>query len=290
MFAPVITIVLFAIIAMANGTTLDTKTAFPTIAVLALVTHSANMVMTIAPQAIAAYASFDRIEDYIKSIKAVSRSPRPGQLAEGIEVSIRGLTVKWTPKQSNPTLEDVNLELPRGKVVACLGPVGSGKTSLARAILGEVPLGKGTVTYATDRIAYCSQVPWLPNRTMKQVIRGSMTIYGDIDHHWYLAVVRACCLDQDLAVLPDGDETMVGVDGMNLSGGQRQRVVRTRKSEKLRVMMANLGKYIIHRLLRVLSTIAVRWWYLMIRSARLMERLEIRFLKTFLDRKGFSDS
>ncbi|KAK1782720.1 hypothetical protein QBC45DRAFT_389276 [Copromyces sp. CBS 386.78] len=46
MFAPVITIILFAIITMANGTTLDTKTAFPTIAVLALVTHSANMVMT----------------------------------------------------------------------------------------------------------------------------------------------------------------------------------------------------------------------------------------------------
>nr|CAE76208.1 related to multidrug resistance protein [Neurospora crassa] len=228
MFAPVITIVLFAIIAMVNGTTLDTKTAFPTIAILALVTHSANMVMTIVPQAIAAYASFDRIEDYIKSIKAVSRSPRPGQLAEGIEVSIRGLTVKWTPEQSNPTLEDVNLELSRGKVVACLGPVGSGKTSLARAILGEVPLVKGAVTYATDRIAYCSQVPWLPNRTIKQVIRGSMTIYGDIDHDWYLAVVRACCLDQDLAVLPDGDETMVGVDGMNLSGGQRQRVALAR--------------------------------------------------------------
>ncbi|KAK3500859.1 hypothetical protein B0T13DRAFT_527250 [Neurospora crassa] len=228
MFAPVITIVLFAIVAMVNGTTLDTKTAFPTIAILALVTHSANMVMTIVPQAIAAYASFDRIEDYIKSIKAVSRSPRPGQLAEGIEVSIRGLTVKWTPEQSNPTLEDVNLELSRGKVAACLGPVGSGKTSLARAILGEVPLVKGAVTYATDRIAYCSQVPWLPNRTIKQVIRGSMTIYDDIDHDWYLAVVRACCLDQDLAVLPDGDETMVGVDGMNLSGGQRQRVALAR--------------------------------------------------------------
>ncbi|KAK3354626.1 hypothetical protein B0H65DRAFT_437958 [Neurospora tetraspora] len=114
MFAPVVTIVLFAIIATANGTTLDTKTACPTIAVLALVTHSANMVMTIIPQAIAAYASFDRIEDYIKSQKApaISRSPRPGQLAEGTEVSIHGLTVQWTP-EGNPTLEDVNIELSR---------------------------------------------------------------------------------------------------------------------------------------------------------------------------------
>ncbi|CCC09186.1 hypothetical protein SMACR_04945 [Sordaria macrospora] len=228
MFAPVITIVLFTIIAMANGTALDIKTAFPTIAVLALVTHSANMVMTIVPQAIAACASFDKIEDYIKSQKApaISHSPRPAQLAEGSEVSIQGLTVQWTPEGS-PTLKDINLELLRGQVVACLGPVGAGKSTLARAILGKVPLIKGTIRHRTESIAYCAQVPWLPNRTIRQVICGSMVKYN-VGNEWYRAVIRSCCLDQDLAVLPDGDQTVAGADGMNLSGGQRQRVALAR--------------------------------------------------------------
>lgn len=233
MFAPVITIVLFAIISMANGTTLDTKTAFPTIAVLALVTHSANMVMTIIPQAIAAYASFDRIEDYIKSQKAptISCSPRPQQLDEGVEVSIRDLTVNWTPESnnnSNPTLEDINLELSWSQVVACLGPVGAGKSTLARAILGEVPVSQGTVEYRTERIAYYSQTLWLPNKTIKQGICGAMASYAGVGDEWYRTVIRECCLGQDLAVLPDGDETAVGVDGMNLSGRQRQRVALAR--------------------------------------------------------------
>ncbi|KAK3388850.1 ABC transporter type 1, transmembrane domain-containing protein [Sordaria brevicollis] len=228
MFTPVITIVLFAIIAMASGTTLDTKTAFPTIAVLALVTHSANMVMTIIPQAIAAYASFDRIEEYTKSPKlpTISRSPRPQQLEEGVEVSIRELTVEWAPEDNGtPTLENINIELSRGQVVACLGPVGAGKSTLARAILGEVPLVKGTVRYRTERIAYYSQKPWLPNKTIKQVICGAMASYVGGGDEWYQTVIRACCLDQDLDALPDGDETVVGVDGMNLSGGQRQRAL-----------------------------------------------------------------
>lgn len=209
------------------------------------------MVMTIIPQAIAAYASFDRIEEYIKSQKApiISRSSRPQQLDEGVEVSIRDLTVDWTPgsndNNSNPTLGDINLELSRGQVVACLGPVGAGKSTLARAILGEVPLMKGTVKYRTERIAYYSQTPWLPNKTIKQVICGAMASYAGVGDEWYQTVIRACCLDQDLAALPDGGETMVGVDGMNLSGGQRQRVVSItippppKKKKKQVVVMAN---------------------------------------------------
>lgn len=288
MFAPVITIVLFTIIAMANGTTLDIKTAFPTIAVLALVTHSANMVMTVVPQAIAACASFAKIEDYIKSQKApaISHSPRPAQLAEGSEVSIQGLTVQWTPEGS-PTLKDINLELLRGQVVACLGPVGAGKSTLARAILGKVPLTKSTIRHRTESIAYCAQVPWLPNRTIRQVICGSMAKYN-VGNEWYRAVIRSCCLDQDLAVLPDGDQTVAGADGMNLSGGQRQRVVRTRRTKQNREWL--MTNFYIFRPLRVPSFIVVIWWCLMIRSALLMERQEIKLLKTFLGRRGFSDS
>ena len=209
--------------------------------------------MTIVPQAIAAYASFDKIEDYVKSQKApaISRSSRPSQLDEGVEVSIQDLTVKWTPEGS-PTLKDVNLELSRGQVVACLGPVGAGKSTLAKAILGEVPLSKGTITYRTECIAYCSQVPWLPNRTIKQVICGAMAKYF-VDNNWYQAVLKACCLDQDLAALPDGAETVVGVDGMNLSGGQRQRVVRDIPREETYTILANscelqaLARAIFHR-------------------------------------------
>jgi ATP-binding cassette subfamily C (CFTR/MRP) protein 1 len=65
LFSPVITLVLYAISAQYKGQELDTDTAFTSIALLAMVTHPANMVMTIVPRAIAAMANVDRIQRYL---------------------------------------------------------------------------------------------------------------------------------------------------------------------------------------------------------------------------------
>ncbi|KAK3941519.1 P-loop containing nucleoside triphosphate hydrolase protein [Diplogelasinospora grovesii] len=234
MFAPVITIVLFAAIAMHDGSVLDTKTAFPTIATLALVTHSANMVMTMVPKLVAAQAGFERIQGHIERIAPVvdlrSMGPplqQPGGDAGPIMV-VKNLTVTFTPFGKR-ILDGINLDLSPGKVVACSGPVGAGKTTLARAMLAEVTSCGGFVRLATHHtVAYCAQTPWLTGQTIKQLIRGPAHASDRDQEEWYNIVVKACCLEQDLAMLPGGDGTLVGGRGMNLSGGQRQRVALAR--------------------------------------------------------------
>jgi ATP-binding cassette subfamily C (CFTR/MRP) protein 1 len=225
MFAPVITIAFYAILATARGSSLDTETAFTTVAILAMVTHPANMMMTIAPRAIAAYASFERIQAYLPGNGRDTRPPSAEHDTVGQPVvSVEKLSVAWDDDGGGKTLQDVSFDLQKGSVTVCSGPVGGGKTTLARAILGEVSPSTGTVAVDTGRVGYCSQTPWLPSKTIKEVIVGQSVT----DETWYTRVIRACCLEQDLESLPDGHDTVVGTLGTNLSGGQRQRVALAR--------------------------------------------------------------
>lgn len=211
---------------MLQRSSLDTETAFTTVAILAMVTHPANMVFTIVPRAIASFSSFERIQAYLMG-DARSVWQGGATMASALTgVAIRLTNVSIVDKAHSRTLlRDVNLEVPCPSVVICTGPVGSGKTTLIRAILGEASPSKGDISVSSSKgIAYCAQSPWLPNQTIKDIVHGPLST-GSRDEAWYHMVLRGCCLDQDIDLLPDGDETVVGSKGMNLSGGQRQRVV-----------------------------------------------------------------
>jgi len=103
--------------------------------------------------------------------------------------------------------------------------VGSGKTILVKALLGDLPPDTGTIKTAFGSIAYCSQTAWLINGTIKDNIRGHLWEGGDIGQAWYEQVVHVCDLEEDLQQLPDGDQTVIGSRGITLSGGQKHRVV-----------------------------------------------------------------
>jgi ABC-type bacteriocin/lantibiotic exporter with double-glycine peptidase domain len=102
-----------------------------------------------------------------------------------------------------------------------IGPVGCGKSSLLRCILGEIPLASGAATASSETIAYCDQTPWLQNTT----IRNNIVAQSEYSPSWYREVLHTCALDEDIVQLSAGDQTQVGTGGCNLSGGQRQRVV-----------------------------------------------------------------
>ncbi|KJZ71929.1 hypothetical protein HIM_08685 [Hirsutella minnesotensis 3608] len=123
-----------------------------------------------------------------------------------------------------PILKDVNLALLSSSITMVVGPVGTGKSTLLKGILGEVNLVKGSVFVKDSSIAYCGQCPWLRNVSMRDNIVG----HSDFDADWYHTVVEACLLDEDARQLAHGDETCVGSAGVNLSGGQRQRVALAR--------------------------------------------------------------
>ncbi|KAL3428462.1 ABC transporter [Phlyctema vagabunda] len=235
-FSPTITLVIFAIVSGARGHNLDTETAFTTMAILSMVTHPANMVMTIVPRAVAAFAGFERIQAFLlrpypqpdleilpeSPLDSFSTNPKSSQAIETRQLRIG---------DKHLVLKNVDISMAVGSLTIISGPTGSGKSTLLRAILGEVVPVHGSISISTRRIAYCAQRPWLPSGTMKQVIRGHTGMYtasNQVDEEWYDMITDVCCLTHDLNSLPDGDETQIGSRGLNLSGGQRQRVALAR--------------------------------------------------------------
>ncbi|RIB18714.1 P-loop containing nucleoside triphosphate hydrolase protein [Gigaspora rosea] len=116
-------------------------------------------------------------------------------------------------------LHKINISIPRGKLIAIVGPVGSGKSSLLSALIGEMKGIKGEVIFGGN-VGYCPQTAWIQNATL----RDNITFGLPFNYEKYHRVIKDCCLEPDLNVLPSGDLTEIGEKGVNLSGGQKQRV------------------------------------------------------------------
>lgn len=134
-------------------------------------------------------------------------------------IVMSNVTAKWTDQSSDNTLTDISLEVPHAKLVAIIGPVGSGKSSLLHAILKELPVNEGKI-HVDGMISYASQEPWLFAASIRQNI-----LFGlPMDKDRYQKVVQCCALQRDFSLFPYGDKTIVGERGISLSGGQRARV------------------------------------------------------------------
>ncbi|KAJ7324685.1 hypothetical protein JRQ81_017705 [Phrynocephalus forsythii] len=117
------------------------------------------------------------------------------------------------------TLYSIDLDIKKGKLVGICGSVGSGKTSLISAILGQMTLLEGSIA-VDGAFAYVAQQAWILNATLRDNI-----LFGkEFEEERYNTVLNDCCLRPDLAILPNGDLTEIGERGANLSGGQRQRI------------------------------------------------------------------
>uniref|UniRef100_A0A669EZI3 ABC-type glutathione-S-conjugate transporter n=1 Tax=Oreochromis niloticus TaxID=8128 RepID=A0A669EZI3_ORENI len=136
----------------------------------------------------------------------------------GEDVVIENGTFSWSA-EGPPCLKRISVSVPRGSLVAVVGPVGSGKSSLLSAMLGETEKRSGQVT-VKGSVAYVPQQAWIQNATVQDNI-----IFGrEKLKTWYHRVLEACALLPDLDILPAGDATEIGEKGLNLSGGQKQRV------------------------------------------------------------------
>uniref|UniRef100_A0A672ZWU9 Multidrug resistance-associated protein 1 n=1 Tax=Sphaeramia orbicularis TaxID=375764 RepID=A0A672ZWU9_9TELE len=143
----------------------------------------------------------------------------------------------------------LNVLIPEGALVAVVGHVGSGKSSLLSALLGEMDKLEGSVA-VKGSVAYVPQQAWIQNSTLKDNI-----VFGqERKEAWYQRVVEACALQPDLEILPAGDNTEIGEKGVNLSGGQKQRVSLARAvycdrlvyllDDPLSAVDAHVGKHI----------------------------------------------
>ncbi|KAF9928278.1 hypothetical protein FBU30_002500 [Linnemannia zychae] len=116
-------------------------------------------------------------------------------------------------------LDKINLKIPRGSLIAVVGPVGSGKSSLLQAMIGNMTLTDGRIIRGTN-ISYASQTAWIQNAT----IRDNILFDTPLDEERYHRVIKACSLEADLKLFPFGDETEIGERGVNMSGGQKARL------------------------------------------------------------------
>ncbi|GFY18827.1 multidrug resistance-associated protein 1, partial [Trichonephila clavipes] len=148
-----------------------------------------------------------------KDDKVVGNNPEQGEA-----ITMKDATFSWTT-DSDCVLKNINLHVPYGKLIAIIGPVGSGKSSLLSGILGELFKKSGSVDIKGS-VAYVPQVTWVLNRTL----RDNILLVKHMVEDKYNKVLDLCCLRPDLEILPAGDLTEIGEKGVNLSGGQKLRV------------------------------------------------------------------
>lgn len=117
-------------------------------------------------------------------------------------------------------LKNINLEIKCGQTVAVIGGVGSGKSSLLAALLGEMEADKSFPIERAGTVAYAAQSAFIVNATVKE----NITFGRPWDERRYEEVLDACCLRSDLKTLTNGDDSEIGEQGINLSGGQKQRL------------------------------------------------------------------
>lgn len=175
-----------------------------------------------------ALPSIQIIEDYLGAEERGSSSTglKVDPTCE-FAVEMKGAEYSWhavaaqTPQLFK--LANLTLQVRRGELLAVVGPVGSGKSSLGLAIAGQMVHLGGEVTLGTpqNQIAYCAQKPWIQNAN----VRDNITFGLPFDEERYKEVIRAAAIQLDIdEVFPNDNLTELGEKGITISGGQKARL------------------------------------------------------------------
>lgn len=161
----------------------------------------------------ATFQTKEQIKDAKKAEKEAAKARKSVEFKDGID-SASTLTGEEPFK-----LRNLNFSIGRNELVAVIGGVGSGKSSLLAALAGDMRRINGVVTMGATR-AFCPQYAWIQNTTVRENI-----LFGkEYNRKWYDEVVNACALRADLDMLPHHDQTEIGERGITVSGGQKQRL------------------------------------------------------------------
>ncbi|XP_021347158.1 multidrug resistance-associated protein 1-like [Mizuhopecten yessoensis] len=197
---------------------LDATTAFTIVSVVNVIRFAIALSPFVITAGIQTHVSVGRIQKFLWEDDLepdVVHRVTDGENA----LTIRNGRFTWDTEDQITTLRNINLEIPKGSLVAVVGIVGSGKSSLISAVLGELERLEGETTLKGS-LAYVPQEAWIQNLTLRENILFGKT-YREKK---YRKVLEACQLIPDLRILSAGDQTEIGQKGINLSGGQKQRV------------------------------------------------------------------
>lgn len=197
---------------------LDAEKAFVSLSLFNILRFPLTMLPQVISNLAQASVSINRIQNFLANDELDPDAVNKEKSMSGVAIAVQNGTFSWATS-GDPILTNINLLVPSGSLVAIVGHVGCGKSSLVSALLGEMEKLEGDVS-VRGSVAYVPQQAWIQNSTLKDNI-----LFGRADSEKnYKKVLEACALLTDLEVLPGGDQTEIGEKGINLSGGQKQRV------------------------------------------------------------------
>ncbi|KAJ5562910.1 hypothetical protein N7461_001671 [Penicillium sp. DV-2018c] len=246
-----ITFMSFFLYTVVEKKQLTPSVAFPALSMFSLLRVPLDQLADMVAHVQECKVSLDRVDNYLNEEETGKYSQVRDSTTAGTptKIGLEKATLSWSNVKADPQdpgadtdldsfrLINVDVEFVVGKLNIIAGPTGSGKTSLLMALLGEMRLLEGRVhlpgglsnradlpvdpeTGLIDSVAYCAQEAWLVNATVKE----NIIFASPYDERRYRAVLKACALERDLAILDAGDQTLVGEKGISLSGGQKQRI------------------------------------------------------------------
>ncbi|TLD31308.1 hypothetical protein PspLS_01702 [Pyricularia sp. CBS 133598] len=201
------------------GSDLEPAAVFSSLALFNSLRTPMNWLPTSIGHLVDAHAALRRMQLFLLAEDAPPRPEPLPDLEDAVQVEA---SFTWErPKEMDEpfTLSSLSLSLQRTELVAVIGAVGSGKSSLLSALAGEMRQTSGTLRLGA-KTAYSPQTPWLQHAS----VRENITSFGMGDEQRYRRVVTACALEPDFVALPAGDSTEVGERGATLSGGQKARI------------------------------------------------------------------
>ncbi|KAL5238885.1 hypothetical protein ACI65C_006295 [Semiaphis heraclei] len=214
-----VSLVTFAVYVLSDDShVLDAQTAFVSLSLFNILRFPLSMLPMFVSNVVQSSVSVKRINKFMNS-EELDPDSVTHDSDEKDPLVIENGTFTWGELTDVPTLSNINLRVSSGQLVAVVGTVGSGKSSLMSAFLGEMDKVSGRVN-TKGSIAYVPQQAWIQNTSLKDNILFGQTLSDRV----YNKVIDACALRADLQMLPAGDNTEIGEKGINLSGGQKQRV------------------------------------------------------------------
>ncbi|PGH14692.1 hypothetical protein AJ79_02858 [Helicocarpus griseus UAMH5409] len=218
---------------------LSASVAFTTVSIFSSLELTLALLPELITDFLEAWVSAERIEKHLLATEKTRNTFRSD------EIAFQVATIAWPVEDSDQNeerfiLRDVSIKFPAKGLSVISGKTGSGKSLLLASIIGESDILSGFVCvpeapaleerfdqYANKEnwiidsaIAFVAQIPWIENATIKENI-----LFGlPFDSERYHKVLFACALEKDLDMLPDGELTDIGANGINLSGGQKWRI------------------------------------------------------------------
>lgn len=216
----------FAVFVLTTSQPLTTEIVFPALTLFNLLTFPLAILPMVITSIVEATVAVGRLTSFFTAEElqpdaVITKEPAPHN--GDTSVRVRDASFTWDRKESRRCLENIDFEARKRELSCVVGRVGSGKSSLLQAILGDIWKIHGEIV-VHGSVAYVAQQAWIMNASVRDNI-----VFGHRwDPHFYERTINACALAEDFKTLTDGDQTEVGERGISLSGGQKARVALAR--------------------------------------------------------------